>query len=85
MRPLYEIAQEIKANWNRYESGTEMFFGAKPYVQAMASLDSIEDNYLLDSGRSVVAYFLSNAATWRGETARRIKAELRQMLKEKRP
>jgi len=31
----------------------------------------------------IVRYFLSNATTWRGETARRIKAELKQMLKQK--
>jgi hypothetical protein len=30
-----------------------------------------------DSAESIVAYFLSNAATWRGADARRIKAELK--------
>jgi hypothetical protein len=35
----------------------------------------------MDSGRSIVAYFLSNASTWRGETAKRIKLELNKMLK----
>jgi len=28
-----------------------------------------------------VRYFLSNATTWRGDTARRIKAELKEMLR----
>jgi hypothetical protein len=31
----------------------------------------------------VVAYFLSNASSYRGETARKVKAELKAMLKEK--
>jgi len=35
----------------------------------------------MDSGDSIVRYFLSNASTWRGETARRVKKELNAMLK----
>ncbi len=80
-RPLYEIAREIKQNWNRATSGTDLYFGAKPYLSAMSSLDKITDPYGMDSGRSIVAYFLSNASTWRGETAKRIKKELNAMLK----
>jgi hypothetical protein len=47
----------------------------------MSTLDSIDDDYFLDSGRSIVAYFLGNAGTWRGEVARRVKKELNKMLK----
>ena len=80
-RPLYEIAREIRQNWKRSVSGTEMYFGVVPYVEAMSSLTSINDNFILDSGREIVARFLGNASTWRGETAKRIKAELNAMLK----
>ena len=72
-RPLYEIAREIRKTW------TKVSPYAEPYLEAMQSLDSINDNYYLDSGKSVVLYFLSNASTWRGEDARRIKAELKEM------
>ena len=74
-RPLYEIASEIRKTWEKVSPYAE------PYLEAMESLDSINDNYYLDSGKSIVLYFLSNASTWRGEDARRIKAELKQMLK----
>jgi hypothetical protein len=47
----------------------------------MEKLYSIDDRYYLDSAREVVLYFLANANTWRGETARRIKAELKDMVK----
>jgi hypothetical protein len=80
-RPLYMIAHEIEANWKRSISGTDLYFGAKPYLSAMSTLNSINDNYGMDSGRSIVAYFLSNATTWRGETAKRVKKELNDMLK----
>ena len=73
MRPLNVIAQEIFADWKK------PYFGALPYLKAMATLNSIEDPYYFDSGESVVLYFLANANTWRGEVARRVKAELKQM------
>ena len=74
-RPLYEIAREIKNDWKN------VYFGAKPYLDAMATLTSINDNYGFDSAKSIVLYFLGNASTWRGETAKRIKAELKAMAK----
>jgi len=45
----------------------------------MHSLDSIDDDYYEDSGKSVVLYFLANASTWKGEKARAIKAELKKL------
>lgn len=75
MRTLHEIAREIRKDW------TKVNYAAKPYLDAMASLDSIEDKYHYDSGKSVVLYFLSNASSWRGENAKRIKQELRSMVK----
>jgi len=47
----------------------------------MSGMGDINSNYGWDSGKSIVAYFLSNASSWRGETAKRVKKELNQMLK----
>jgi len=74
-RPIHEISREIRADW------LKPYFGAVPYLIAMETLTSTSDNYGCDSARSVLAYFLSNATTWRGETARKIKLELKAMLK----
>lgn len=76
-RLLSDIAFEIKRDWKN------VYFGAVPYLHAMMTLNSINDMYGMDSGRSIVAYFLGNASTWRGETARRIKKELNDMLKKR--
>jgi hypothetical protein len=73
-RPISTIAREIKSDWNK------VYFGAVPYLDAMQSLNSIDDNYMYDTGKSVVRYFLANAGTWRGDKAREIKAELKAML-----
>jgi hypothetical protein len=74
-RPLSVIAQEINRLWR------PAYFGAVPYIDAMRQLNSIKDDYICDSAESIVLYFLSNATTWRGEDARRIKAELKAILK----
>lgn len=70
-RPLSTIANEIARSWSK------PYFGAVPYLAAMRTLNSIEEDYHYDSGKSIVLYFLANAGTWRGEDARRIKAELK--------
>lgn len=77
-RPLYEIANEIKKDW-KASSKNGIYFGAVPYLDAMATLNSVNDNYGIDSGKSIVLYFLANANTYRGETAKRIKKELKAM------
>lgn len=74
-RSLSIIARDIKRTWPNVN------FAAVPYLDAMLTLDNIAERYYEDSGESIVAYFLSNASTWRGNDARRIKAELNAMLK----
>lgn len=74
VRSLHDIAQEIVNDW-------EPYFGAVPYLQAMFALDKITDSYYQEPADMIIRYFLSNAKTWRGETARRIKAELKAMVK----
>lgn len=75
-RKLYEIAREIRGDWKK------VYFGAVPYLDAMSTMGNITQMYGADSGASVVLYFLSNATTWRGPVARRVKAELNEMAKQ---
>jgi hypothetical protein len=74
-RKLSDIAKEIYADWKPVHAY------AKPYAEAMATLDSIDDMYGADSASEIVARFLGNAASWRGEKAKAIKKELNAMLK----
>jgi len=73
VRPLYTIASEIRKDWKPVHGD------AAPYVVAMSSLNSINDNYIMDSGKEIVLRFLSNASSWRGDVARRVKKELKSM------
>ena len=74
-RPIHEIATEIESKW------VNPYFGARPYLMAMFSLTDVTDNYGMDSAKSIILYFLSNATSWRGEDAKKIKAELKAMVK----
>lgn len=68
---LSQIALLIKKYW------VKPYFGAVPYVEAMQQLMSVDSKYGCDDGKTIVLYFLSNAATWRGEVAKAVKAELK--------
>lgn len=71
-RQLHAIAAEIRKDW-----GSKVNYAARPYLDAMCSMGDINEPYGADSGKSVVLYFLGNARSWRGEVAKRVKAELK--------
>ena len=76
-RPLHEIADEIRSDWSKQKSGIN--YGAKPYLEAMSSMDKVTENFGYDSGKSIVLYFLSNATQWRGETIKAIGQKMRRL------
>jgi hypothetical protein len=84
-RPINKIAAEIKALWHpRLVTGVipgYMRF-SRPYLEAMLSIQTINDSYGLDPADGVVLYFLANTQGWSGADARRIKLELNEHLKE---
>lgn len=71
---LSEIADLITLDWQK------PYFGAVPYIDAMQCLQTVDDNFGLDSGREIVMYFLANANTWRGATAREVKKHLKSLI-----
>lgn len=72
---IRELALRIRRDWKKVN------YAAVPYLDAMTQLDKITDKYFEDDGRSIVGYFLCNAKTWKGETAKAIKAELKRRVK----
>lgn len=76
-RTFAEIAQEIKHSWKN------IYFGAKPYVEALLEIDSTDPKapYWCEDAQSMVCGFFGNCSSWRGEDAKRIKAELKSMIK----
>lgn len=74
-RTISEIAAEIRKDWY------PVSYAAQPYLDAMRHVSILSDRFGEDPADIIVAYFLSNATGWRGETARRVKKELNAMLK----
>ena len=78
-RPIYQIAADIKTEWSKVGKGVN--FAAKPYLDAMLTLDKITDHYMFDSADSIVRYFLCNASSFKGVRAKELKAEQKSLLK----
>jgi len=74
MQTLSTIAREISRDWKNVN------YAARPYLEAMRSLDSVNDSYYQDSAKSVVFYFLANASGYRGDTAKAHKAALKAIV-----
>ena len=74
MQTISTIAREISRDWKNVN------YAAKPYLQAMRSLDSASDSFGYDSAKSVVAYFLANASGYRGDAAKAHKAALKAIV-----
>ena len=70
-----DIAEEIRRIWK------PVYYGAVPYLDAMACLPDMTTNYGMDSAKSIVLYFLANASQFKGERAREIKKELKALAK----
>lgn len=78
-RPLHVIAREIRTIWSAIGKG--IYFGAVPYLDAMATLGTIDEHYGCHPAQDIVLYFLSNATTFKGEDAKRLKLELKAIAK----
>ena len=76
MRGLQAITKEIRKDWRT------PYIGATPCLMTMSNIYShnLNTEHLGITGREAVTEFLENADTWEGETATKIKAELKKML-----
>jgi len=74
VRPLYEIADEIRKDWRPMPEYAHVHF------EAFECATSVDEMYMCDSVKSEICYFLGSAQTWKGEVAKRIKLELKAMV-----
>jgi hypothetical protein len=80
-RPLREIAGEIGADWTVINNQA-----ARQALDYMKIMGSIDAPFGADpDGYSVVASFLLHSIGWKGDVARRVKKELREMCGHPRP
>lgn len=84
-RTFSAIAEEVLNLW-KTKYGKCLPWSLKcalPYLEAMLECDTTNKDaaYYVETVESVVVYFLANITNWRGDDAKRIKAELKSMLK----
>lgn len=75
MRLISDIAKDIRAEW-----GAKVNYAAKPYLDAMLYIGGPCGTCGLDSAQDVVLRFLCNASSFRGERARELKRELKDIF-----
>lgn len=73
-RKISAIAYDIRRTW------AKPYFAAVPYLEALSTLSTVNDMYICEDAKSIILYFLSNAATFRGPEAKALKAELKALL-----
>jgi hypothetical protein len=71
---IAQIAEIILQDWKNVN------FAARPYLNAMRHLESIDQNYFMEQGAAIVRGFLNNAGTWRGPVARAVKEKLKSII-----
>lgn len=72
---LYELHDVIVRDWAKPN------YAAVPYIDAMRYVENLDSPYGAETGRHIVSYFLSNASSWRGDTAKAVRAELKRRLR----
>lgn len=78
-RTLDELGNLMRRSWSR---DGQVSPAAKPYLDALVSLQTMDDSYGADSASNIITYLLGNSTGWKGETAKFVKNELKRRLKE---
>lgn len=68
-----EIVRTIRADWRN------PYFGAVPYLDALEGLTTWDCTVEFEHARALAPYLLNNLRTWKGEVARTVKAQLREV------
>ena len=70
-----QLVAAIRADWK------SPYFGAVPYLEALEGLDSWDQTFGCEDARFLGMYLLGNLRTYKGDTARQVKAILKQVTK----
>lgn len=80
MRTLSAIAREMVPMLRALPDTHMAKWAGLAQAEPLLSLETIHDDYGMDSGQYVVACLLGNISGWRGDDAKRIRAELKAHL-----
>ncbi len=80
LRPLNQIGREMVPLLRALPESHMARWAGLAQAEPLRSLETIHDNYFEDSAQYVVACLLGNISGWRGDDAKRIRAELKAHL-----
>lgn len=85
-RPLSAIAADVYRAWREegllaMRERPTFITHASDYLGAMHTMQSVHETYGAQSGSRIVALALDNLGGWRSPNARKLKAELRALLR----
>lgn len=80
LRPLHAIGREMVPLLRALPDSHMAKWAGLAQAVPLLSLETIKDDYGMDSGQYVVACLLGNISGWRGDDAKRIRAELKAHL-----
>ena len=72
---LGQLLEQVKSDW------TEAPQTIEECIQSLQMSGAAANNYLDAEAEEYLKFFLTNCSAWRGEVARRVKAELRKRLR----
>ena len=78
-RTIKDIVADITATWGEDKVRTTGY-AAKPYLDALAEVETADEMYGEEKAEHLVRYALSNLTQFKGADARRLKEELRAHL-----
>lgn len=77
-RPIKDIVADIFTEWGAKVQ--TVGYAAKPYLDALATVETAEEMYGADKAEHLLRYLLSNLTQFKGQRARELKEELRSHL-----
>lgn len=80
VRPLHVIGMELLGHLRKLPESHMGYWAGIPYSRPLIYLQDTNDVYGADSADSIIRYALGNLSSWRGEDAKRIRAELKAHL-----
>lgn len=74
-RTIKAIVADILGEWG--EKVHTVGYAAKPYLDALAQMETADQTYGAETGEHLLRYLLSNLTQFKGQRARELKEELR--------
>ena len=81
---IREMIADMRNICNNQKTPTtwrEKYWAAAPYINALLDCETVNDQYGADSAKILIAYLLGNLSGYKGDKAKALKKELKDLIK----